>query len=433
MTASATTESLYLRDSRHASLTPALDSALGFTTQAPQPLPSASAIKPDSRHELAAAAAARLALLGLPQSQDEAYSTLRITDLVPLLGQAPNTVGAKWEMTGETANSGFSTSVTLPTEAWLHSLADEGDAAGLIALALAPLQILQAKPGSPSSVDSTHTHGHDTTELVLTYSAQASDLRYGHQAAAALVHIPVGATARLGLQIVCAGQNTLVNTCVLIQVERGATLDLFVTDPEGPTLQSLTRLRIRLEADATLRMHLGTTGNALSRTAVQVDLAGSGAHAEVLGTAALAGKRQAHRNVLIRHLAPQAVSRQLFKTVAADQSRSSVDGSIEVAKGAKGTQAGQTLRNLLLGDEARADSKPRLLIHNDDVKCNHGATTGQLDDAQRFYLRSRGLTDAQAVALLTSAFLHETLDQVEPGPHRSGIETVLRTLLNKAI
>ena len=121
--------------------------------------------------------------------------------------------------------------------------------------------------------------------------------------------------------------------------------------------------------------------------------------------------RQAHQFVVVRHLAPHGTSRQHFKTVAADKAKASVDGTIVVSEGAQLTNANQLINNLMLSDEARADSKPRLLIHADDVKCAHGATAGKLDPDQQFYLESRGLSPAQARTLLTLAFIAEVLER----------------------
>jgi Fe-S cluster assembly protein SufD len=157
----------------------------------------------------------------------------------------------------------------------------------------------------------------------------------------------------------------------------------------------------------------------------------------VNGATVLTGARQSHNFLRIRHLVPHCVSRQHFKSVAADQSKSSVDGTIFVAKNAQQTNAYQLINNLMLSDEARADSKPRLMIHADDVKCSHGATSGKLDPAQQFYLESRGLPPAQARALLTVAFIAEVLEKSgKPGDgFRDGLDhallDILRTRLPK--
>jgi Fe-S cluster assembly protein SufD len=171
------------------------------------------------------------------------------------------------------------------------------------------------------------------------------------------------------------------------------------------------KLTVRLDRNSRLLAVSAHAGSRLTRSSFSVDLAGEGAEAEVNGATVLTGNRQSHNFIRIRHLVPHCVSRQRFKSVAADQTRSSVDGTIYVAKDAQQTNAYQLINNLMLSDEARADSKPRLMIHADDVKCSHGATSGKLDPAQQFYLESRGLPPARARALLTVAFIAEVLEK----------------------
>jgi Fe-S cluster assembly protein SufD len=102
-----------------------------------------------------------------------------------------------------------------------------------------------------------------------------------------------------------------------------------------------------------------------------------------------------------------------------------VDGAIYVAKHAQQTNAYQIINNLMLSDEARADSKPQLMIHADDVKCSHGSTSGKLDPAQQFYLESRGLPPMQARALLTIAFIAEVLGKADKAGFRAVLDHAL--------
>lgn len=409
---------LFLRPTAQPSLPPAFQAALDSLSSALAP----AVYAPDAPLRLAALA--RLKTLGLPTPHNEAFTSVRLSEILPRLTLAPQALPVAATVSGLHLSENQPWTDSAKT-AWNKDLGEETDAASLIALAFSS-PLLWTATASPTGVEA-------LAEITLHWPEAATS---SHQAFAAGLQIPAGQKARVGLHSILAGSpaDRLLNASLWVQVEANASLHFCVTDAEGGDgLRSLTRLRFHLEAGASLHLHLGTTGNALARTSLQVDLAGPGAHAEILGTAALTGQNQAHRHLLIRHLAPHATSRQLFKTVLAEKSRSSVDGTIEVAHGAKGTAAGQTLRNLLLSDEARADSKPRLLIRNDDVKCNHGATTGRLDEAQRFYLRSRGLTDAQAVALLTGAFLQETLQDVPAGPHRLSLDRTLHRLLTTAL
>lgn len=168
-----------------------------------------------------------------------------------------------------------------------------------------------------------------------------------------------------------------------------------------------------LERDSRLFVVSASTGARLARNAFAVDLHGQGSEAEINGATVLTGTRQSHNFLQLRHLVPHCSSRQHFKTVAADKGRASVDGTVFVAEGAQLTNANQLINNLILSDEARADSKPRLLIHADDVKCTHGATSGKLDPAQQFYLESRGLPAAQARTLMTMAFIAEIVEKAD--------------------
>lgn len=234
--------------------------------------------------------------------------------------------------------------------------------------------------------------------------------------------------ARLGATPV-APSAAVENIHTLAVLEDGASLrflELGSDSASGPDMH-LRKLTVRLERDARLAAVSAHTGSRLTRTAFAIDLAGEGADAELNGAAVLSGARQGHQHVRLRHLVPHGTSRQLFKTVAAEQSRASVDGTIIVALDAQQTNAGQRIHNLMLSDEARADSKPRLMIHADDVKCSHGATAGKLDPAQQFYLESRGLPPDQARSLLTVAFVAEALEKAgNPGdPFRDALDHAL--------
>lgn len=204
------------------------------------------------------------------------------------------------------------------------------------------------------------------------------------------------------------GAEAFANTAIAFSLAPGARLRVIAADSaEG--IQFL-KLRFDLAKDARADLLSVSTGSRLARLAVDAVLAGPGAEVDFRGAAALAGSHRAHRHLRVRHAAPDCVSKQLFKAVVPAGGRSSVDGTVIVDRGAQRTDARQLLQHLLLSPEGRADAKPRLLIHADDVKCSHGATVGKTDPAQRFYLLSRGLSPAEADRLLTQAFLGEALE-----------------------
>jgi Fe-S cluster assembly protein SufD len=229
----------------------------------------------------------------------------------------------------------------------------------------------------------------------------------------------------------------MANTAVHVFAEEGASVQwLQAIDgaAQGENLH-FGKLTARVDRDARLVVNTASTGSKLARSAFSVDLVAPGAEAELSGATVLTGARQSHNFVNLRHLAPHCASRQHFKTVAAEKSRSSVDGGIFVAEGAQLTNANQLINNLMLSDEARADSKPRLMIHADDVKCSHGATIGKLDAGQQFYLESRGLTAAQARTLLTVAFIDEVVSKASAGAqgyHEHLERTLVDTLRKQA-
>ena len=122
---------------------------------------------------------------------------------------------------------------------------------------------------------------------------------------------------------------------------------------------------------------------------------------------------------------PNCSSAQLYRSVVDDRAHSVFAGKVIVRPGADGTSARQTNNNLLLSDNAQVNTQPQLEIYADDVKCNHGATSGQLDAASIFFLRARGLDEAQARNLLTFAFAREIIEKVGIPAVRDRLEKAL--------
>ncbi len=153
-------------------------------------------------------------------------------------------------------------------------------------------------------------------------------------------------------------------------------------------------------------------GGAPCRNEFDVMLLGEEAQASLNGIALLRGREHADTTTRITHQAPNCTSRQMYKTVLDGRSRGVFQGKISVAQGAQKSDGYQLSRALLLSDKAEMDAKPELEIFADDVKCSHGSAIGDLDEDAMFYLRSRGMDEKQARALLIEGFLAETLDEV---------------------
>ena len=149
------------------------------------------------------------------------------------------------------------------------------------------------------------------------------------------------------------------------------------------------------------------------RSEINVELCGPEAQAALNGVMMLRGNEHADTTTRIFHKAPHCASRQIYKTVLDEKARGVFQGKIIVAEGAQKTDGYQLSRALLLSDQAEMDAKPELEIYADDVKCSHGSTIGDIDENAMFYLRARGLSEAQARALLISAFTIEMLDEVQ--------------------
>lgn len=167
-------------------------------------------------------------------------------------------------------------------------------------------------------------------------------------------------------------------------------------------------------------------GARISRHNLGVVLAAEGAECSVDGLALIGGAQLADSHTLIDHAMPQGRSRQLHKCIVDGAARAVFNGNIMVRAGAQRTDSSQSSRNLLLSGKARVDTKPQLEIFADDVKCAHGATVGQLDVDEVFYLKSRGLSDTAARNLLTYAFGAEVIERIPVVSLRDRLEqTVL--------
>jgi Fe-S cluster assembly protein SufD len=166
-------------------------------------------------------------------------------------------------------------------------------------------------------------------------------------------------------------------------------------------------------------------GARVSRTEVHAQLSGVGATAHLNAAQILAGSQHADFTTVVAHAAPGCTSRQTVKNVLAGRSRGVFQGKIEVARIAQKTDGYQMNQALLLSPDAEVNSKPELEIFADDVKCSHGATVGELDADQMFYLRSRGIANDEARSILVHAFLAEALDAIADAVIRKQLETAI--------
>ena len=172
-----------------------------------------------------------------------------------------------------------------------------------------------------------------------------------------------------------------------------------------------------------------TLGARLSRHDVSLKFKSEGGEAFVDGLYFLGENQHHDTHSIISHNVPNCTSHQTYKGVLNDKSRGVFNGKVFVAVGASGTDGYQSNKNLLLSNDARVDTKPQLEIFNDDVKCSHGATVGQLEEEELFYLLSRGLNEDLARNLLTYGFAEEIINKIEIGSIKKQLdEAVLNRL-----
>lgn len=155
-----------------------------------------------------------------------------------------------------------------------------------------------------------------------------------------------------------------------------------------------------------------TKGAKLSRQDIKARLIGENAKLFLNGVNILKDQQIGDTTILIEHEAPHCESDQFFRNVLDDRARGVFQGKVHVRKPAQKTDANQLCKSILLSPRAEMDTKPELEIYADDVVCSHGATTGQIDDMQMFYMRSRGIKKSDAKMLLIKAFLAEASDKV---------------------
>jgi Fe-S cluster assembly protein SufD len=227
-----------------------------------------------------------------------------------------------------------------------------------------------------------------------------------------------------------AGGVTWTNAVVHVVLDEGARVDHFKIQDEPDTGFHLALLDVYQGPGSQFSSSSMMLGSKIARNEVHVHLEGEGSRVSVDGLYWPRGDQHHDNVVLIEHVAPRCVSHQLYKGIVDDHGHGVFNGRIIVWPGADGADANQTNKNLLLSEFAEIDTRPRLEILTDDVKCTHGAAVGALDEEALFYLRSRGVPREAARALLTSAFAREMLDRVESESVRTHVETQLAERLS---
>jgi Fe-S cluster assembly protein SufD len=209
-----------------------------------------------------------------------------------------------------------------------------------------------------------------------------------------------------------AGAGGFVNAVTEISLGAGAELAHVKLQQEGPNAVHLAQVAVRQEGGGRFASHSLALGAGLSRVEIHTALEGEHAEARLHGLYLGRDTQHVDHHTRIEHAAPQTTSRELYKGILDDRAHGVFHGHIRVRPDAQRIDAQQQSRTLLLADGPTINAKPQLEIYADDVRCSHGATVGRLDETALFYLRSRGLAEPEARALLTLAFAREVVQEL---------------------
>lgn len=217
---------------------------------------------------------------------------------------------------------------------------------------------------------------------------------------------------------------------VEVFVGEGARVAHYKVQDEADSAYHVASTRAEVSKDGAYELTTVTLGARLSRHEIEVALTSPGAECRVDGLYIVGDGQHTDTHSLIEHREPHCASRQNYKGILDGKSRAVFNGRVYVHEGANGTDAQQSNKNLLLSTDARVDTKPQLEIYNDDVKCAHGATVGQLEEEELFYLLSRGLHPDLARNLLTYGFAEEIVANIKHESIRAQLDEAILNRLH---
>jgi len=259
----------------------------------------------------------------------------------------------------------------------------------------------------------------------IVHLVPGDDLAMGRLA----IFLAKGAEAQI-VERFAAGTKAVTNHMAEITLEEGARLDLTrVAIGPGPDATSLSTHHIRLAEGAHLDHLTVSTGEGLMRAQAFCHVAGDDAEANFRAATVALGKRHADNTLTVRHNALASRSSEIFRSAVGEGGIAIVQGRIIVDPGAQKTDAKMMSNALFLDDTGEVVNKPELEIFADDVQCGHGATSGDLDEDPIFYLRARGIPEAEARNLLVEAFLLEAIEDVGDDTLKEALAGLLRAAI----
>jgi Fe-S cluster assembly protein SufD len=403
-------------------------------------------------------AIARFAERGLPTTRDEEW---RYTSLAPLAGTALDLAGV--QTAGDVApdtitpylvgppswsrlvfvNGRYAARLSslspLPAGAWIGSLSEaltadperarvwiDAAAQAGVPDALATLNQAFWRDGACLHVPAGVSVPEPVHVMFVTTASNPGPVQHPRSL---VVLEPGSRAAVLESHITCGVGTSWTNQTTAVALGTGAVLDHYQVELDGPRAFHSARTDVRQDRESRFTSWSICFGGRLVRSDVRVSLGGEQASCALSGLSVIGGQQHVDTRTDVAHIAPRATSRQRFKAILDGRARGVFNGRVVVQRGADGTDAHQSTKNLLLSDHVEVDSKPQLEIFADDVKCSHGAADGQLGSDAVFYLKSRGLDEDTARALLAFGFANEVLGTIQVEPIRAWLESALTARL----
>ncbi len=215
-----------------------------------------------------------------------------------------------------------------------------------------------------------------------------------------------------------------------ISVEAGASLTLYRLQGLHTPQRHLTNLHITMQEGAEVEMCTVTLGGGHVRNNIEVRMQGEHCRLHADGLYLIDRDQECDNYIFVEHAKPHCTSSELYKGIIDDAARARFNGHVLVQDGAVKTEAYQTNRNILLTDKAHVDTRPFLEIYNDDVKCSHGSTIGQLDEQAKFYLQTRGISERTAMTMLSYAFCDEVIRAINIPSLRDAVGDMVKKRLH---
>ena len=230
-------------------------------------------------------------------------------------------------------------------------------------------------------------------------------------------------------------KNFLATQVIEAFVGENASLDLYCLEETHHKNVRVSNVYIDQQANSRVNHNVITLHNGITRNKLDLAFSGEGAECQCYGCVIADKQQHVDNNTLITHKVPHCTSNELYKYVLDDKATGAFAGRVLVEHGAQKTTSQMTNQNLTATKEARMYTQPMLEIYADDVKCAHGSTVGQLNDAALFYMRQRGISLQEAKVLLQNAFINEVIDKMQLEPLRDRlhylVEKRFRGELNK--